>query len=121
MDASILTIGIIISYGMGWQKRATGNIYGLLTGHCFHIGCLIQKVANYGVMNKRCQKCITNEKLQTDYKYEWNTNRNGNSGVMEVALALKMTQRTFDNSDGLVHIGTLVSDDDTIMRSYLHN
>ena len=43
MNASILTIGIIVSYDMGCQKRATGNIYSSLTGHGFYIGCLIKK------------------------------------------------------------------------------
>ena len=40
---------------------------------------------------------------------------------MEAALVLEITQRTFDNSDGWVHIGKIISDDDTTIRSQLHN
>ena len=40
MDTSILIIGIVVSYNMGWQKCVTGNIYDLLTGYGFYIGCL---------------------------------------------------------------------------------
>ena len=39
IPVDILTIGITVSYDMGWQKRSTGRIYDSLSRHGFMIGC----------------------------------------------------------------------------------
>ena len=49
---NILTVGIIVSYDMVWQKRSTGRIYDSLSGHGFIIGCSTGKVVALAVREK---------------------------------------------------------------------
>ena len=32
------TIGLVISYDMGWQRRSSGHAYNSISGHAFAIG-----------------------------------------------------------------------------------
>ena len=122
MDNTLVTIAITVSYDMGWQKRATGNIYDSLSGHGFYIGIHTQKIVDYGVMGKRCMKCdIAERNGDIVEKHICTANWTGSSGSMEAGLALKMANRIFDNTGGRVHVGAIISDDDTTMRSQLHN
>ena len=58
-----LTIGINVSFDMGWQKRSTGRNYDSRSGHAFLIGLNTKKVIASIVYSKECRKCSAHEKL----------------------------------------------------------
>ena len=39
LPTDVLSIGISVSFDMGWQKRSTGRLYDSISGHGFIIGC----------------------------------------------------------------------------------
>ena len=47
-------IGLVVSYDMGWQKRASGNSYSSKSGHAFVVG----------MQTKRIIDCCVQYKLQ---------------------------------------------------------
>lgn len=53
----IKVITIKTSYEMGWNQRATGRVYSLLSGHGYLIGCSFGCVITYGEKVKNCTKC----------------------------------------------------------------
>ena len=52
-----LTIGIDVSFDMGWQKRSSGRSYDSRSGHAFLIGCHTQKVISQIIYSKNCRIC----------------------------------------------------------------
>ena len=51
-----LTIGIDVSFDMGWQKRSTGRNYDSRSGHAFLFGLHTKKVIASIVYSKECRK-----------------------------------------------------------------
>ena len=54
------SIGISISYDMGWQKRTIhrqSSSYSSLSGHGFEVGLRTKKIASMIVFAKHCQTC----------------------------------------------------------------
>ena len=121
----IRQVGIAVSYDMGWNKRSTGRIYDSLSGHGFIIGCRTGKVIGYGVSKKKCAKCrfINKNNLQENEAHLaiCNVNSTGSSGAMESQVALELTIKVFNESNGRVYIEKIVSDDDSSMRAHLQN
>ena len=120
IPVDILTIGITVSYDMGWQKRSTGRIYDSLSGHGFMIGCSTGKVVDVAVRGKKYNKFTIANKKEVEAKAHYCTvNHNGSSGSMEAIVALDLTTDVHTNSKGKVFIEALVSDDDSTMRMLL--
>ena len=114
------TIAIIASYDMGWNQRATGRIYDSLSGHGFLIGCRSGKVIALGVRSKKCAKCTAANKRNTTVQPHFCTvNHEGPSGSMEAKMALDLTVDLHAKFNGRIHLGKIVSDDDSTMRSLL--
>ena len=40
------SLGLTLSYDMGWSKRSSGNTYNSLSGHGFLIGCFSKKIVD---------------------------------------------------------------------------
>ena len=120
IPVDILTIGLTVSYDMGWQKRSAGRIYDSLSGHGFMIGCNTGKVVAVAVRAKKCNKCtIANRKEVESKAHYCPVNHDGSSGSMEAIVALYLTTDVHTNSKGKVYIEALVSDDDFTMRMLL--
>ena len=105
-------IGISVSYDMGWNKRSTGRVYDSLSGHGFIIGCMTGKVIGFGVSKKKCSVCRHVNK----HNYEQtqahlavcNINSTGSSGAMESQVALDLTIKVFEESNGHVYVAEIV-------------
>ena len=57
-----LTIGIDVSFAMGWQKRSSGRSYDSRSRHAFLIGCHTQKVISQIIYSKNCRICANHKK-----------------------------------------------------------
>ena len=59
------TLGLTVSYDMGWQKRSTGGRYDSMSGHGFIIGCRSKKIIGVDVRGKNTVNVI----MQTSINY----------------------------------------------------
>ena len=50
-------IGLVVSYDMGWQKRASGNSYSSKSGHAFVVGMQTKRIIDCVVFSTNCKKC----------------------------------------------------------------
>ena len=119
LPAEIKTVGIAVSYDMGWNKRSTGRVYDSLSGHAFMIGCQTGNVIDMGVSKKKCSTCQTVNRTGVAVTHECNINSEGSSGAMESDVALRLTIGIHQKWGGRVFIKNIVSDDDSTMRAYL--
>ena len=116
------TIGIIVSYDIGWNQHATSRIYDSLSGHGYMIGCFTGCMISFD-LKSNCSKCAIANKYGNDPKSHYCTvNHTRSSGSMEVSLALDLTADLFNKTNGRIYLEKIVSDDDSTMRSLLkHN
>ena len=49
--------GLVVSYDMGWQKRASGHSYSSRSGHAFVIGMYTKQIIDCVVYSMNCKKC----------------------------------------------------------------
>ena len=116
------SLAIIASYDMGWSKRSSGRHYDSMTGHGFLIGGLTKNVIAMGVMKKKCRICLkASREAKEPPVHSCQVNHFGSSGAMESSLALKLTNEIYEQSRGTVHLGSIVTDDDSTLRSQLQN
>ena len=110
---------------MGGNKRSTGRIYDSLSGHGFIIGFSTNKVIGYGVSKEKCSICKqlnrNNIAAAEAYLNECNINSTGSSGAMESELVLKLTTKIFRESDGLVYVSYIVSNNDSTIQAHLQH
>ena len=52
------TLGLAVSYDMGWQKRSTGRRYESISGHGFIVGCRSKKIIGLAVHGKNVKNVI---------------------------------------------------------------
>ena len=89
-----------------------------------YIGCFVYKNRLLPledlVKSKKCTKCASaiNKKRQPKPHF-CTVNHEGSSGAMEAELALDLVTEMHTVSQGRVFIHTIVSDDDSTMRSLL--
>ena len=122
MHQDLRSIGIAITYDMGWQKRATGRIYDSLSGHGFFIGALTRDIVQYGLKKKRCATCsCLNASAQPYADHNCTVNWEGSSGAMESALALTLVLAIHEKYNGLVYVEQIITDDNSTMQSHLKN
>ena len=115
----LLTIGIAVSFDMGWQKRSTGRVYDSMSGHGFIIGCRTKNVVGFGLKKKKCSNCTSFNKHNLPIvAHKCSINWSGSSGAMEASLAQDLIRGIFENSGGRVFVEYVVSDDDSTMRAY---
>ena len=50
-------IGLVVSYDMAWQKRASGNSYSSKSGHAFVVGMQTRRIIDCVVFSTNCKKC----------------------------------------------------------------
>jgi len=118
----IKTIGIAVSYDMGWQKRSTGRVYDSISGHGYIIGCRTGKILGMQVRQTKCKKCQAQNNNGTPaVTHDCMVNWDGGSGAMEAAVAMDLIVAVHDKTDGRVYCEVLVSDDDSTMRSHLQH
>ena len=55
----IITLGLAVSYDMGWQKCSTGHRYDSMSGHGFIIGCRSGKIIGLDVKGKNVRNATT--------------------------------------------------------------
>ena len=49
-------IGLVVSYDMGWQKRASGNSYSSKSGHAFVVGMQTRRIIDCVVFSTNCKR-----------------------------------------------------------------
>ena len=83
------SIGLDVSYDMGWQRKSSGRSYDSLSGHGFLIGLSTNKIIGMRVYSKVCAIC---DSSQDDPKREHECPKNwyGSSGSMECHGALDL-------------------------------
>ena len=86
-------MGIATSYNMGWQKRSTGRLYDILSGHGFVIGCIIGQKVSYIAKGKNVMDAtyITDKIDSPPLEHHCPLNWEISSGWMEATVALKLT------------------------------
>ena len=118
----IKKIGIAVSYDMGWQKMSTGRVYDSISGHGYLIGCRTGKILGMQVRQTKCKKCQAENNNGTPAAtHDCMVNWDGSSGAMEAAVAMYLIVVVHDKMNGRVYCATLVSDDDSTMRSHLQH
>jgi hypothetical protein len=118
----ITQIKLTASFDMGWQKRATGRVYDSLSGHGYMVGCSTGKVISMGVLCKKCSTCRANNKKGIEPPlHACPINQSGSSGGMESKLCCELLDEMCAEFEGLVVIGSLVTDDDSTIRSHCTN
>ena len=115
------SVGIEVSYDMGWNKRSTGRVYDSLSGHAFMIGCRTVNVIDMGVSKKKYKICQKVNYTGINIEHECNINATGSSGAMESEVALRLTTALHEKWGGRVFICGIVSEDDSTMRAYLQH
>ena len=50
-------VGLVVSYDMGWQNRASGNSYSSKSGHAFVVGMQTRRIIDCVVFSTNCKKC----------------------------------------------------------------
>ena len=119
VKTTIGTIGLTVSYDMGWQKCAGGRVYDSLSGHAYMIGCATGKVINMGVLCKKCSTCRTFNKKQIEPPlHACPINHENSSGSMEASLCVTLVNEVHQTFDELVVVQALVTDDDSTLRKH---
>jgi hypothetical protein len=103
-----------LSMDAGWRKRSSGRRYDSQTGQFFAFGILTGKIVFYHQMSMRCRKC--EHKIEHDPKL-CSHNYTGSAKGMEPHAAVMCINSIFSRGDAFV--GTIVTDDDSSMRSRL--
>ena len=114
----IATVKLTVMYDMGWNKRSSGHRYDSRSAHAMLVGGHTRKVIGMKVMSKECTKCDGTKKHGKEpEEHACPKNFQGSSKSMEVQAIYEMTVDAWDNRG--FAIGTIVSDDDTTMKSHL--
>ena len=118
VNKQIGNVPLTISYDMGWNKRSGGRVFDSPSGHGYFIGCLTGNVIKMGVLSKICSVCKQN---RTNNKpvppHSCRKSYDGSSGSMEQYLAVQLCEEIKQDFKGTVGIDTIVSDDDSKLRS----
>ena len=85
------------------------------------IGCRSGKIVRRGVRQTKCKKCQAINKNGIPNPHDCMINWEGGSGAMEAAVALDLCQDICDSSNGRVFIETIVSDNNSTMRSHIQH
>ena len=116
-------IGIVIAYDMGWNKRSTGTRYDSTSGHGVAIGQLTKKIVGLILFSKKCSVCDSQNnrgKSQNEIpKHKCVKNHDGTSKAMESRGIYNLFIEFWDTKK--VWIKTIVSDDDSSMRSQMRH
>jgi hypothetical protein len=98
----------------GWRKRSSGRRYDSQMGQFFAFGMETNKILYYQQMLMRCRKCehnVVHDSRLCSHNYT------GSAEGMEPHAAVKCIESIFSKGDAFV--GTIVTDDDSTMRSQL--
>ena len=116
-------IGIVVSYDMGWNKRSTGTRYDSISGHGVAIGQLTKKVVGIVLFSKQCSVCDApknkNKSVSEVPAHICVKNHDGSSKAMESRGIHYLFVDFWENKK--VWIKTIVSDDDSSMRSQMRH
>ena len=55
--------GLVVSYDMGWQKRASGHSYSSRSGHAFVIGMYTKQIIDCVVYSMNCKNVSINQRM----------------------------------------------------------
>ena len=124
-----LTIGIDVSFDMGWQKRSSGHQYNSMSGHAFLIGMQTKKVIAAIVYCKQCSICDAHEKMARCGFEDINrtvpfhncprNHKSGSSKAMEADAGVHLCLWVFQEFNRKVYVDKFVSDDDSSTRKKL--
>ena len=107
---------------MAWQKRSTGRVYDSVSGHAYMVGCESGKVISMGVLAMACAVCRRCKRRGIEPSHHSCTiNYDGSSGGMESTLCVELLEKISSDYEGRVHVGELVTDDDSTIRSRCRN
>ena len=111
-------IELTVSYDMGWNKRSSGHKYDSVSGHGFVLGGMNKKIINHRCLSKCCKICsLAKKSNQQPTKHECPKNHDGSSKSMETEAIYQMVlEATYQKG---YSIGTIISDDDSTMKSNL--
>lgn len=105
---------------MGWPTKGTGNNYNSHTGFGSFLGAYTHKVMMSKIFCRRCRFCELAKSKNRPVKEHicvQNYPSNESSKGMEAAAILHMTINSVPDRNFV--IGSIVSDDDSVMRSHL--
>ena len=117
-DATSKEVELTCSYDMGWNKRSSGHKYDSISGHGFLMGGMNKKILNHRCLSKVCARCsraIKDNIVVEDH--ECPRNHDGSSKSMETEAIFQMV--TEASHDLNYTVGTIISDDDSTMKSNL--
>ena len=108
---------LTVSYDMGWSKRSSGNKYDSKSGHAHILGYYTREFMGTKLFCKSCIVCDNAERYkEVPRKHVCAKNYEGASKSMESDAILALC---IDAPNHGYYIGTIISDDDTNMRSHL--
>ena len=78
-----------------------------------------QKVASLGVLQKKCSVCQSYQKRDLPIPdHDCNSNHSGKFGSVEALLCRQMLEDLQEKTSANVHIGEIVSADDSTLRKH---
>ena len=57
-------VRLVVSFDMGWQKRASRNSYSSRSGYTFVVGMHTRRIIDCVVFSTNCKKCEIKEKTE---------------------------------------------------------
>ena len=116
-------VDLVVSADMGWQKRSSGRKYDSPSGHMFLIGSSTNKIIEYDLKCVSCTICLSAKKNNKVPKpHNCFKNFDGHAKAMEAVSAAELVSRISKDCNGLARVATMISDDDSSMRSHCsHN
>ena len=112
-------LDLVASVDMGWQKRSSGRKYDSPSGHMFLVGSITNKVIDFDLKCVSCSICDHAKKKKTPPKpHHCMKNFEGHAKAMEAVTAAELVTKIYNRFEGKARISTLISDDDSSMRSH---
>lgn len=105
-------VNIIVSYDMGWTKRATGRSYDSLNGYSTIIGFLSGKILDYATKNRKCRKCDLGHKKED---HDCRLNFYGSAKAMEAAAGVELINHSKVLEESGLQVRVIIGDEDSSM------
>ena len=95
-------VGLVVSYDMGWQKRASGNVYSSKSGHVFVVGMQTRRIIDCVVFSTNCKQCEYKPKRKDNKSGEVSTGEEDQSNIDGMWMLSLSRQESSLADDGTV-------------------
>lgn len=109
----IEVVRIFASFDMAWSQRSNGYLYDSLNGYACLIGMQTKKVVDFVSLNRKCEQCEIDEKLETVTEYDCRLNFWGSAKAMEPRAAVMLVVESKLLQETNTEVGVFSADNDS--------